>query len=108
MLNVIGIYLAVLGGATAGAQVARGAVRGAGRLVRGDPRGALTEVAGGVAAPVVSAFHQFSRLGGDVCQSAAALTAEARHRTTRPDAAPPANSPRQRKRGPAAAASGAA
>jgi hypothetical protein len=108
MLHVIGIYLAVVGGAAAGAQVARGAVRGAGRLVRGDPRGALTEVAGGLAAPVVSAVHQFSRLGSGVCQSAAALNAEVRHMTTRPDAAPPANSPRQRKRGPATAASGAA
>jgi hypothetical protein len=60
--------------------VARVAVRGAGRLARGDGRGALVEVAGGLAAPVVSAVHQLSRLGAEVCQSATALTAEARHK----------------------------
>jgi hypothetical protein len=78
VFNVIGIYLATVGGVAAGAQVARGAVGGAGRLARGDPRGALTELAGGVTAPVVSAVHQFSQLGADVCRSVAALTAEVR------------------------------
>jgi hypothetical protein len=34
------------------AQLAKGAVRGAGRLASGDARGALAEVAGGLAAPI--------------------------------------------------------
>ena len=79
MLQLLGAYLAVAGGVSAGAQVARGAVRGAGRLARGDGRGALVEVAGGLAAPVVSAVHQLSRLGAEVCQSATTLLAEVRH-----------------------------
>jgi hypothetical protein len=103
MLNVFGLYLAVAGGVAAGAQVARGAVRGASRLVRGDPRGAAVEVAGGVAAPVVSAVHQLSRLGGDVCQAVASLTAEVRAKA-RPGGAPvPPTSPPRRRRSPAAA-----
>ena len=59
MLYLFGAYLAVAGGASAGAQVARGVVRGAARLARGDARGALVEAAGGLAAPVVTAVHQF-------------------------------------------------
>jgi hypothetical protein len=80
MLQLLGAFLAVAGGVSAGAQVARGAVRGAGRLAKGDTRGALAEVAGGLAAPVVSAVHQLSRLGAEVCQSATALTADAPHK----------------------------
>ena len=59
-----------------GAQVARGLVGGAARLARGDTRGALAEAAGGLAAPVVSAVHQFSLLGADVYQAATSLTAQ--------------------------------
>ncbi len=59
-----------------GAQVAQGLVRGAARLARGDTRGALAEAAGGLAAPVVSAVHQFSLLGADVYQAATSLTAQ--------------------------------
>ena len=60
-MNVIATYLAVFGGAAAGAQVARGAVRGAARLARGDTKGALAEAAGGLAAPVASAARQAQR-----------------------------------------------
>ena len=98
MIQVIGCYLAATGGVAAGAQVLRGAVRGTARLVRGDPRGALVEVAGGLAAPVFSAVHQLSRLGREVCESATALTAEARQKF-RPATAPSApHVPRRRGR----------
>jgi hypothetical protein len=74
MLHVFSLYLAVVGGATAATQVARGAVRGAGRLAQGDPRGAAAEVIGGLVAPVVSAVRQLEQLGVDVCVSVAVLT----------------------------------
>jgi hypothetical protein len=80
MLQLFGAYLAVVGGVAAGAQVARGAVRGAARLAHGDGRGALVEVAGGLAAPVFSAVHELSRLAVEVCLSATALTTDVRHR----------------------------
>ena len=69
-MNVIATYLAVVGGAAAGAQVARGAVRGAARLARGDTKGALAEAAGGLAAPVASAARQLAGLAEDVRRSA--------------------------------------
>jgi hypothetical protein len=105
MLQLLGAYLAVAGGVSAGAQVARVAVRGAGRLARGDTRGALAEVAGGLTAPVVSAVHQLSRLGAEVCQSATALTAEARHQFAAGRSAEQPGSARRRR--PAAAESNA-
>jgi len=64
----------VVGGFTAGVQMVRGIVRGAGKLIEGDVQGALTEAAGGFVAPVVSACNQVCRLGEDVFQSAAALS----------------------------------
>ena len=88
MIQVFGLYLAVAGGASAGAQVARGVVRGAARLARGDVRGALAETAGGLAAPVVTAVGQFSQLGADVYKSVVSLTAEVRQ-NARPVADPP-------------------
>jgi hypothetical protein len=105
MLQFVGAYLAVAGGV----QVARGAVRGAGRLAKGDGRGALVEVAGGLAAPVVSAAHQLSRLGSEVCQSATTLTAEARHKLVNGRSTEP-RGPARRRRSSAAKsnASGAA
>jgi hypothetical protein len=75
VLPVFSLYLAVLGGVTAGTQVARGAVRGVGRLAQGDPRGAAAEVIGGLAAPVVSAVRQLEQLGVDVCVAVAVLAA---------------------------------
>jgi hypothetical protein len=97
MLHVFSRYLAVVGGVTAGTQVARGAVRGAGRLAQGDCRGATAEVIGGLVAPVVSAVHQLEQLGVDVCVSVAVLTSG---RQEQPDGAagdcPPAAERRQR------------
>ena len=59
-------FLAWTGGITAGAQVARGVVRGVGCLVRGQPMDALIQVADGLAAPVRSACEHLAKLGGDV------------------------------------------
>jgi len=73
MLNFLAAYLAVVGGATAGLQAARGVVRGLGKLIEGEPRQALAEVAGGLAAPFLSLVHQATQLGAEVCQVAGVL-----------------------------------
>jgi hypothetical protein len=102
MFGLVTSYLAVAGGIAAGAQVARGAVRGAGRLAQGDARAALAEVAGGLAAPLVAASHQLHQLGGDVVRSAEALSDGLRQRS-RPSATPAVPRVRSRRRAPAAA-----
>ncbi len=73
MIGLLTAYLAVVGGVAAGAQVGRGITRGVSRLLHGDPRGALAEVAGGLAAPAVTAAHQLALLGQEVCSSAVEL-----------------------------------
>jgi len=73
-MGLLATYAAVVGGFTAGVQMVRGIVRGAGKLIEGDARGAHAEAAGGFGAPVVSACSQVCRLGEDVFQSAAALS----------------------------------
>jgi hypothetical protein len=101
MIGLLVKYLAFSGGATAGTQVARGVVRGAKRLVRGDARGALAEVAGGLGSPLVAAMNQLSQLGSEVCRSASALTAGTKPKSDAPAAAttPPApRMPRRRRR----------
>ncbi len=97
MLYLFGAYLAAAGGASAGAQVARGAVRGAAKLFRGDVRGALAEAAGGLAAPVVTAVAQFSGLAADVCKSVKSLTAEVREKAEAGRAGPAAATARPRR-----------
>jgi hypothetical protein len=76
VMHFLAVYVAVVGGFTAAMQVARGVVRGASKLIEGEPRAALTEVAGGLAAPLRSAFHQVCKLGEDVCHAASGLTDE--------------------------------
>jgi predicted ThiF/HesA family dinucleotide-utilizing enzyme len=66
-------YVLVVGGFTASVQVIRGVVRGAGKLIEGEPKAALVEVAGGVMAPVASAVGQACKLGADVCRTAGVL-----------------------------------
>ncbi len=73
MIGVLTTYLAVAGGIAAGAQVGRGITRGVFRLLHGDPRGALAEAAGGLAAPAVTAANQLYLLGQEVCLSAVVL-----------------------------------
>ncbi len=51
----------------------RGITRGAFRLLQGDPRGALAEAAGGLAAPALTAANQLYLLGQEVCLSAVVL-----------------------------------
>jgi predicted ThiF/HesA family dinucleotide-utilizing enzyme len=66
-------YVLVVGGFTAGVQVIRGVVRGAGKLIEGEPKTALIEIAGGVMAPVASAVGQVYKLGAEVCRTAGVL-----------------------------------
>ena len=106
-MNVIATYLAVCGGAAAGAQVARGAVRGAARLARGDARGALAAAAGGLAAPVASAARQLAGLAEDVRRAAAALSPRRGSAESAATTAGPNGLPR-RRRSPAAAVPSAA
>jgi hypothetical protein len=69
-------YLLLTGCVTATVQVARGAVRGAARVIQGEFRAALGEVIAGAAAPAVSAVQQLRGLGEDVCASVTALVGE--------------------------------
>ena len=67
-------YLAAAGGISAGLQVVRGTVRGATRLIEGEPRAAVGEVLGGAVAPVASAVNQATQLAGDVFGAALAIS----------------------------------
>ena len=67
-------YLAVAGGISSGLQVVRGAVRGATKLIEGEPRAAVGEVLGGAVAPVASAVSQATHLVGDVLGAALAIS----------------------------------
>ncbi len=109
MIGVLTTYLTVAGGVAAGTQMARGLNRGLFRAFRGDPRGALVEVAGGLASPALTAAGQLVTLGREICQSASCLAVGARA-VADPDegaAAAPVRSRRPR-RGPVASANGAA
>jgi hypothetical protein len=75
-MHLVTFYLAVVGTFTASMQAMRGVVRGAGKLIEGQPRTALGEVAGGFLAPVKSAYTQACRLGEDVFRTVSALGAE--------------------------------
>jgi len=59
-------FLAWTGGIAAGAQVARGLVRGTGALLRGETGTGLVELADGIVSPVRNAASQVGRLGGDL------------------------------------------
>jgi len=76
VMHLITFYLAVVGTFTASTQAMRGVVRGVGKLIEGQPREALGEVAGGLAAPLRTAFTQICHLGEDVCRTARALPLE--------------------------------
>jgi hypothetical protein len=67
-------YLVVTGGVSAGLQVTRGLVRASGRLLHGQPRAALGEALGGLAAPALRVYTEAVRLGGDVWDAAWGLT----------------------------------
>jgi hypothetical protein len=76
MGHLFGAYLAIAGGLSAGLQVTRGFVRGTGRLLGGDPRGALAEVTAGVVAPAVQVYREAVKLTLDVCGAVDALTGD--------------------------------
>ena len=81
MLSALTGCIGFFGTVTAATQVARGMVRSLGKLKQGDPYGALSEIAGGVLAPVTSAIGQAMRLGEDVIVAATGLSLEeASHR----------------------------
>jgi hypothetical protein len=83
-MHLVTFYLAVVGTFTATTQALRGVVRGAGKLIEGKPREALGEVAGGLVAPVKSAYAQTCRLGEDICRTVGALTMEEDEREALP------------------------
>jgi hypothetical protein len=62
-------FIAWVGGIAAGAQVAGGCVRSAGKLVRGHPVDALIHLADGLVGPVRVACRQVSWLGLDVYEA---------------------------------------
>ncbi len=108
MIGVLSTYVAVAGGIAAGAQVGRGITRGVFRLLQGDPRGALAEAAGGLAAPALTAANQLYLLGQEVCLSAVVLAVG---RCQEEGSAPGpwvAPAPSHRQRVPAATGNGAA
>jgi hypothetical protein len=51
-------------------------VRGTGRLLAGDPRGALAEAAGGLLAPLGQVYREAGKLAAAVFEAATALTAD--------------------------------
>jgi hypothetical protein len=73
-MQILAAYLVVAGGISASLQVARGMVRGTGRLLAGDPRGALGEVAGGLLAPAAQVYKEVGKRTIDVIVAAQALT----------------------------------
>ena len=105
MIGLFVKYLSVAGGTAAGTQVVRGVMRGATRLARGDGRGALAEVAGGLGSPLMAALHQIKQLGTEVHRSASSLTTDVRAKvslTVAPSA--PRIPKRRRRRTPTVAA----
>ncbi len=69
-------YLVVTGGVSAGLQVTRGLVRATGQLLQGQPRAALGEALGGLAAPALRVYTEAVRLGGDVWDAAWGIAAD--------------------------------
>jgi hypothetical protein len=67
-------YFLSAGGLTAGLRAARGVVRGIGRALAGDPRGALAEAAGGLIAPAAQVSREARLLIADALEAAEALT----------------------------------
>jgi hypothetical protein len=74
MSSLFVMYLVLTGTLSSGLQVARGLVRGAGKLLAGEPRPAASEVVGSLAAPVASACTQARLLVGDACAVAQAIS----------------------------------
>src|SRR3954453_16271158 len=69
-------YLCFAGCVHASLQATRGLVRGVCRVMEGDPRAAMAEVAGGLVAPARSVVVEAAKLGVDVLACAAALCGE--------------------------------
>jgi hypothetical protein len=69
-------YLVVTGTMAASLQVSRGFVRAAGRLMEGEPRAALAEAVGGVAAPAQRVVGEVLCLGLDAWVAARAINGQ--------------------------------
>lgn len=59
-------FVAWVGGISAGAQIATGVVKGVKEVCRGRPVAGLVEVADGVAAPILTACNEVSKLGHEI------------------------------------------
>ena len=73
-MTILTGYFLSAGGLTAGLRVTRGLVRGTGRALAGDPRGALAEAAGGLIAPAAQVSREARLLVADALEAAEALT----------------------------------
>ncbi len=95
-MYLIGLYLAVVGGATAAAKVGRGLVRSGSKLAAGEPRAALVELVAGIASPIAAAYKEATALGDDVFKAVGLLTDDEQVEGTE---APAAALPKAAKRG---------
>lgn len=66
LVGGVGLVMGGIASAGAAAAVWRGGVRGVGRLIEGDPVGAMREIGGGIMEPVVIAGTQVMNLANDV------------------------------------------
>jgi hypothetical protein len=73
-MTILTGYFLIAGGLTAGLRAARGVVRGTGRALAGDPRGALAEAAGGLIAPAAQVYREARLLVADALEAAEALS----------------------------------
>jgi hypothetical protein len=89
LLPLIGL----IGGISAGAQIASGVVRAVGKLGRGQPGGAFIEVVDGLVAPVRTAGRHLAELGADAIDVVLGTEAPA------PEPPPIAKTRRHRDRG---------
>jgi hypothetical protein len=74
-MTILTGYFLSAGGLSAGLRVTRGLVRGTGRALAGDPRGALAEAAGGLIAPAVQVYREAGLLIADALSAAGGLLA---------------------------------
>jgi hypothetical protein len=87
-MEIIWGYFVVTGTVAAALQAARGLVRGCAKLLQGDGRGAVAEVAGGLVAPACRAANEAGKLAQDALACAWAIAADSEKEKTQPCPAP--------------------
>jgi hypothetical protein len=107
VMELIWGYFVVTGTAAALLQAARGLVRGYAKLVEGDTRAAVAEVAGSLVAPACSVAREAGKLAQDALACAWAIAADNEKQKTQPSTAP-SGEPAARNAPRAASANGAA